>query len=127
MPYVAVGEALDRAFVDLESLAREMGPPSWRTCLVGTPGLRVILLRWPPGFATIPHLHPRAEEIFTVIEGRALFTLGDEPEREVGPGMFMLAARGVRHAIRVPEGEPLTLLAAVAPNEDWPEETIESE
>ncbi len=26
---------------------------------------------------------------------------------------------------RVPEGEPLLLLAAVAPNEDWPDETIE--
>jgi len=54
-----------------------------------------------------------------------LFMIGDEPEREVGPGQFMLAMRGVRHAIRVPEGEPLLLVAAVAPNEDWPDETIE--
>jgi hypothetical protein len=38
----------------------------------------------------------------------------------------MLAERGVRHAIRVPpEGEPLVLLAAVAPNEDVRDETIE--
>jgi mannose-6-phosphate isomerase-like protein (cupin superfamily) len=125
MPHVAEGEALDLPFVDLDALADEMGPPPWRSCVVGTPGLRVLLLYWEPGFATIPHVHPSAEEIFKVVRGRALFTIGDEPEREVGPGMFLLAKRGVRHAIRVPEGEPLLLLAAVAPNEDWPDETIE--
>jgi mannose-6-phosphate isomerase-like protein (cupin superfamily) len=60
------------------------------------------------------------------VRGRALFTIGDEPEREVGPGQFLLAQRGVEHAIRVPEGSPLVLLAAVAPNEDRPDEQIES-
>lgn len=125
MPYVAEGEALDLPFVDIDILADKMGPPPWRACIVGTPGLRVILLHWAPGFATIPHLHPAAEEIFQVVRGRACFTIGDEPEREVGPGTFLLAMRGVRHVIRVPEGEPLLLLAAVAPNEDWPDETIE--
>ena len=125
MPYVALGEALDLPFVDLDGLAERMGPPPWRSCIVGTPGLRVLLLHWEAGFATIPHVHPAAEEIFQVIRGRAMFTIGDEPEREVGPGEILLALRGVRHAIRVPDGEPLLLLAAVAPNEDWPEETIE--
>jgi mannose-6-phosphate isomerase-like protein (cupin superfamily) len=47
-------------------------------------------------------------------------------EREVGPGSILFAERGVRHLIRVPdEGEPLLLVAAVAPNEDWAQETIE--
>jgi quercetin dioxygenase-like cupin family protein len=126
MPYVAEGEALDRPFQDLDALAGELGPAPWRACLVGTPALRVVLLHWPPGFATVPHVHPAAEEIFQVIRGRACFTIDHEPEREVGPGEFMLARRGARHAIRVPEGAPLTLLAAVAPNEDRPDETIES-
>ena len=125
MPFVKEGEALDRPFLDIDALVAKMGPVPWRACVVGTAGLRVLLLHWEPGFATIPHLHPAAEEIFQVIRGRALFMIGDEPEREVGPGQFMLAMRGVRHAIRVPEGEPLLLVAAVAPNEDWPDETIE--
>ena len=126
MPHVAEGEALDLPFVDIDALADEMGPPPSRACVVGTSALRVVLLRWAPGFATVPHVHPAAEETFLVVRGRACFTIGDELEREVGPGTFLLAMRGVRHVIRVPEGEPLLLLAAVAPNEDRPDETIES-
>ena len=125
MPYVADRDAFNRRFLDLDALAADLGPPPWRACLVGTPGLRVVLLHWPAGFATVPHVHPSAEEIFRVIRGRALFTIGDEPEREVGPDDFMLARRGVRHTIRVPDGQPLLLLASVAPNEDRPDETIE--
>ena len=59
-----------------------------------------------------------------MIRGRAFFTIGDEPEREVGPGDFMFARRGVRRTIRVPDDGPL-LFASVAPNEDRPDETIE--
>lgn len=125
MPHVADGEAFDRSFLDLDVLADELGPPPWRSCLVGTSALRVMLLHWPAGYSSVPHVHPAAEEIFRVIRGRAFFTIGDEPEREVGPGDFMFARRGVRHAIRVPTAEPLVFLAAVAPNEDHPDETIE--
>jgi quercetin dioxygenase-like cupin family protein len=126
VPFVSATEALNEVFVDLEALAQASGEPPWRRCLVGTPGLRVVLLCWPPGFSSVRHVHPAAEEIFSIVGGRALFTIGDEPEREVGPGSFLLAERGVRHLIRVPDdGEPLLLLAAVAPNEDWAQETIE--
>jgi quercetin dioxygenase-like cupin family protein len=125
MPFVSVTEAFNRPFQDLDALAQEAGEAPWRLALVGTPGLRVTFHGWPAGFSTVPHRHPRAEEIFTVLSGRALFTIGDDPEREVGPGELVLALRGVRHLIRVgPEG-PMIMLAAVAPNEDWPEETIE--
>lgn len=125
MPFVSPVEAFNRPFVDLEAVAREAGEAPWRLSLVGTPGLRVVLLHWPAGFSTIPHVHPAAEEIFKVVSGRALFTIGDEPEREVGPGELVLALRGVPHLIRAGSDGPLKLLAAVAPNEDWPEETIE--
>ncbi len=125
MPFVAEGEALGRPFTDLDAIADEQGPPPWRVCLVGTSGLRVVLLHWPPGFATVAHIHPHAEETFEVLRGRAAFEIGDEAAREVGPGTFTLAPRGVRHAIRVAGDEPLLMLAAVAPNEDRPDETIE--
>jgi|GEM_PF-741072 quercetin dioxygenase-like cupin family protein len=125
MPNVEEGEALNRPFLDLNAVARGLGPPPWQTCLVGTPGLRVVLFYWPAGFATVPHVHPEAEEIFQVVRGRAVFTIGNAPEREVGPGEFVFAKRGARHSITVVADEPLTLLTAVAPNEDRPDETIE--
>ena len=125
MPYVTDEEALNQPFLDVDALIGELGPPPTRTCLIGTPGLRVVLLHWPPGYATMPHLHPAAEEIFQVVRGRALFSIGDAPERDVGPGELVLARRGVWHAIRVAQGAPLVLLAAVGPNDDRPDEEIE--
>ena len=127
MPFVAPGEARDLPFLDIDTLEAQAGPPPWRICLVGTPGLRVLLLHWPAGIATVPHSHPAAEEAFHVLRGRAGFTIGEEPEREVGPGSFMLALRGVRHRIRVLGDQPLMLMATVAPNEDRPDETVEFE
>jgi quercetin dioxygenase-like cupin family protein len=125
MPYVGPGEAIDRPSVDLEALADEMGPPPWRVVLAGTDALRVVLLHWPPGYATPPHVHPGAEETFLIVRGRAVFRIADGPEQEVGRGAFLVAGRGVRHAIRVPVDGPLTMLASVAPNEDRPDEAVE--
>jgi quercetin dioxygenase-like cupin family protein len=125
MPFVSVAEALNLPLQDLEALARDAGEMPWRIALVGTPGLRVTFHGWPPGFTTIPHRHPHAEEIFKVVSGRALFTIGDAPERDVGPGELVLALRGVRHLIRVGPGVPVIMLAVVAPNDDRPDETIE--
>jgi quercetin dioxygenase-like cupin family protein len=126
MPYVSTTEGLNHPVLDLDDLRGRRSEPRWRAALVGTRGLRALLLHWQPGFATVPHHHPHAEEIFLVLEGRAVFSIGDEPEREVGPGRLLLAERGVRHAIRVPpDGKPLVLLTAVAPNEDVPDQTIE--
>lgn len=126
MPYVSKAEGLNLAFLDMAALRDRMGAPPWRSALVGAPRLRVVLVRWPPGYATVPHHHPRAEEVFLVVEGLAVFTIGGEAERIVGPGQLVLAGRGERHAIRVPDdGGDLVLLAAVAPNQDLPDETVE--
>ena len=124
MPHVAEVEAFNRPFLQLDAIARGLGVAPWRTCLVGTPAMRVVLLHWPAGYVTVPHYHPVAEEFFLVISGRACFKIGDEPEREVGSGELMLARRGELHTIRVPEGAPLMLLAAVGPNDAGPGETI---
>lgn len=125
MPYVAPGESLDRSFLDLDRLAAEAGPAPWRIALAGSPEMRVVLIAWPAGHATIPHRHPGAVESFTVVRGRALFTIGDEPEREVPTGGFAIAMRDVPHAIRVPDDTDLLLLATVSPNEDRPDEQID--
>jgi quercetin dioxygenase-like cupin family protein len=126
MPFVPEREAINTAYLDLEALARDAGEMPWRVAPIGTPGLRLTYHGFPPGFSTIPHRHPHAEEFFKVLSGTALFTIGDEPERPVGPGVLVLALRGVRHRIRVADDAgPVILLACVAPNEDRPDETIE--
>jgi quercetin dioxygenase-like cupin family protein len=126
MPFVSEAEALNLTGVDLETLARDAGEMPWRVALVGTSGLRVTYHGFPPGFSTVPHRHPHAEEFFKVLSGLALFTIGDEPERAVGPDELVLALRGVRHRIRVADDAgPMIMLACVAPNEDRSDETIE--
>ena len=44
---------------------------------MGDPAMRVVLIGWPPGFATIPHHHPYGPETFEVIEGTLGFRLDD--------------------------------------------------
>ncbi len=125
MPHVAPYEVVDPAGATLEELAARHGPPPFRVPLVASPAIRVVLWGWTPGHVTVPHRHPRAEEVFHVLAGRAAFTFAGAPERTVGPGSMLVAPRGVAHAIRVVGDEPFLMLIAVAPNEDAFDETIE--
>ena len=55
--------------------------------------------RIPAGGATTPHHHPRAEEIYYIVEGRGSMHLGNEI-RAVGPGdaIAIPPGRGIRFA-----------------------------
>ena len=88
-------------------------------------GVRAVLLGWPPGFATIPHVHPGASELFAVQSGRLGFRLADRPEVELIPGSFLVARPGELHGLRVLGDQPAVLLAIVGPNEDRADEQIE--
>jgi quercetin dioxygenase-like cupin family protein len=55
------------------------------------------------GAWTVPHLHRGFEESFYVLDGRFVFTLGDE-QREATPGTFILVPRGTAHTITADEG-----------------------
>ena len=125
MPYVSPAEALNRMAVAIPALRRKTGPPPWRVPIVATADLRVVLIAWEPGFRTVPHVHPRADEVFHVLRGRALFRIGSAEPRVVGPGTILLAPHGTWHDIAVTGEEPLLLLAALAPNEEATDETIE--
>ncbi len=125
MPHVTAAEVVDPAGATLLELAARHGPPPFRVPLAASPAIRVVLWAWQPGHTTVPHVHPRAEELFQVLAGRAVFSFAGEPERTVDPGGVLVAPRGVAHAIRVVEDEPFVMLIAVAPNEEAPDETIE--
>jgi len=125
MPYVADHEVIAPQGATLDEIAARNGPPPFRVPLIASQAIRVVLWGWPAGHATVPHRHPRAEEMFHVLAGRAVFTFAGNPERTAGPGSVLVAPRGVAHAIRVVGDEPFLMLVAVAPNEDATDETIE--
>jgi len=125
MPYVADHEVVAHQRATLDEIAARHGPPPFRVPLIASPAIRVVLWGWPAGHATVPHRHPRAEEMFHVLAGRAAFTFAGDLERTAGPGSVLVARRGVVHAIRVVGDEPFLMLIAVAPNEDATDETIE--
>jgi quercetin dioxygenase-like cupin family protein len=125
MPFVPDRDAVARPTADLLALAGSHGPGPWRIALAGDPGVRAVLLGWPPGFRTIPHRHPGASELFAVQAGRLGFRLADLAEIELTPGSFLVARPGELHALRVLGDEPAVLLAIVGPNEDRPDEQVE--
>jgi mannose-6-phosphate isomerase-like protein (cupin superfamily) len=126
MPYVSPTEAPNLPELDIDAVSREMGPAPWRKPLIGTAAMRWVLMAWPPGYVTIPHLHPRGDEVFLILRGEAVFRFGNaEPDRHVGPARLLWARHGVLHTIGVPGPEPLLMLCSLTPNEDAPDETIE--
>ncbi|MBV9355524.1 MAG: cupin domain-containing protein [Chloroflexi bacterium] len=126
MPYVAPTGAPNLPSVDLQAVRAEMGAPPWRKPLIASPATRWVLISWPAGFVSVPHHHPRGEEVFYVLAGTAMFRFGDGAAEPLArPGTLLVAPRGVVHTIGVPGPEPLVFLASVAPNEDADDETVE--
>ncbi|MEW6130777.1 MAG: cupin domain-containing protein [Acidobacteriota bacterium] len=68
----------------------------------------------PPGAAVTAHHHRELEEIYYLIEGKGLMTVGDE-EREVGAGDAIYVPRGARHRLKNIGDEPIRLLVACGP------------
>lgn len=125
MPYDPPVSGLNRPTVDFGELDASLGPAPWRSPLVASPSVRVVLLCLSAGTRTIPHFHPRAVEAFQVIRGVVGLTIGDAPEIMAEPGSLLLAQKGVVHGIRVPGPDAALLMCTVAPNEDAPDEQVE--
>jgi mannose-6-phosphate isomerase-like protein (cupin superfamily) len=70
--------------------------------------------RLPVGKATIPHHHKVTEEIYYILSGTALMTLGNEA-RPVGPGDAIAIPPGQRHTIENTGSEELVFLCTCAP------------
>jgi quercetin dioxygenase-like cupin family protein len=127
MPYDPPESGLNQPSVSFAQLDASLGQAPWRSPLVASPSVRVVLLCLPAGARTIPHFHPRAEEAFQVVRGVVGLTIGDEPEYLAEPGSLLLARRGVVHGIRIPGPESAVLMCTVAPNEDAQDEQVEVE
>lgn len=70
--------------------------------------------RLPPGASTTPHFHPKAEEIYYLLEGVGRMRLGSS-ERVVGPGDAIAIPPGQVHQITNTGTETLKFLCCCAP------------
>jgi mannose-6-phosphate isomerase-like protein (cupin superfamily) len=68
----------------------------------------------PPGRAVTPHHHRELEEIYYILSGRGLMTVGSE-RREVGAGDAIYVPRNHRHTLENTGDEPIRLLVACGP------------
>lgn len=62
-------------------------------------GAMAVIEEVPPMVDTPLHVHSREDELFYIVEGEHIVTLGDE-EHRLGPGDALFAPRGIPHAQR---------------------------
>jgi quercetin dioxygenase-like cupin family protein len=67
-----------------------------------------------PGQVQAVHDHADQDKFYYVIEGKGLFTVGEEM-MEVGPGHVVWAAAGMLHGVKNQGTERLTILMGIAP------------
>jgi len=67
-----------------------------------------------PGQSQKVHSHAGEDKIYVVLEGTALFDIGDEQEHH-GEGVAVIARAGVPHGVSNTTDEKLILLVMMAP------------
>ena len=68
----------------------------------------------PPGCAVTPHYHRDIEEIYYLVSGRGLMTVGDEIQ-EVNAGDAVYVPRGNRHTLQNTGTETIKLILICGP------------
>lgn len=68
----------------------------------------------PPGRAVAPHHHRELEEIYYILSGRGMMSVGDE-KREVSAGDAVYVPRSARHTLENTGDEPIRLLVVCGP------------
>jgi mannose-6-phosphate isomerase-like protein (cupin superfamily) len=68
----------------------------------------------PPGCAVTPHYHRQTEEIYYVVSGEGLMTVGDAA-RQVRGGDAVYIPPGLRHSLKNTGSEPIKLILVCGP------------
>jgi mannose-6-phosphate isomerase-like protein (cupin superfamily) len=68
----------------------------------------------PPSHAVAPHYHQEMEEIYYILSGRGVMSVGDE-RREVAAGDAVYVPRLTRHTLENTSDEPIRLLVVCGP------------
>ena len=79
----------------------------------------------PPGHAVTPHHHREIEEIYYILEGRGVMTVGDE-QQDVAAGDAVYVPRGQRHTLRNTGAEPIKLVLVCGPAFFYEDEVLEA-
>lgn len=75
-----------------------LGPVGWRSLVdesIGSKGLRIAIVKFPPGVRTKLHSH-EYDQCVLVIDGRGILATKAE-EHRVGPGNLIFIPRGEEH------------------------------
>jgi len=80
----------------------------------------------PPGHSVTPHHHRQIEEVYYVVSGRGVMTVGRE-QHEVGPGDAIFIPRLHRHTLKNTGDEPMRLLLVCGPAFFYEDEILEDE
>ena len=78
-----------------------------------------------PGQAVTPHRHHEIEEIYYVVEGRGVMTVGDE-RQEVAAGDAIYVPCGQRHTLANTGSEPIKLLLVCGPAFFYEDEVLDT-
>jgi len=88
-----------------------------------SPDVLTMVTTWTrPGHRAAEHVHPRMEERFEVLDGRAAFRI-DGVEIEASPGTVVVAPPGRRHLAWNPTDAPVRLRIEMRPALRWREFT----
>jgi quercetin dioxygenase-like cupin family protein len=74
-----------------------------------------------PGQAQRPHAHAASDKVYLVLEGRCLFTVGEETSVE-GEGAAIFCPAGVDHGVENPGPADARVLVMMAPHPSPPPE-----
>jgi mannose-6-phosphate isomerase-like protein (cupin superfamily) len=117
LPYLPPEEANNKLIETLKEIKARKGSPPWREKVLATSRFRMLVHCWPPGFGHPKHYHPRADEIWYVIEGQLKVSFNDSEQITAGPGSVLFANKGMVHDMQSSGKVPLVMLVFVAPNE----------
>lgn len=79
----------------------------------------------PPGATVPPHHHEVLEEVYYILEGSGLMTVGDE-QREVSAGDAVYIPRHHRHTLTNTGAEPMRILLVCGPAFFYEDHRMES-
>jgi len=127
MPYVAPEDANNKLIDSLAEIKARNGPPPWRERVLATERFRMLIHCWPPGFGHPKHYHPRADEIWYVLEGQVKVIFDDGPAGVAGPGSVLFTKKGTAHDIVAIGKDPLVMIVFVTPNEPDDEVSLKSQ
>ena len=77
-----------------------------------------------PGQSVTPHRHREIEEIYYIVAGRGLMTVGSQ-QQEVAAGDAVYVPRGHRHTLTNTGSEPIRLLLVCGPAFYYEDEVLD--